>query len=97
MTSPDLQKFCKLILAVVENDRVRPPWFWSGFGLCSNAQNYDNHYGTDVLHQIRFLTDFEIYPFNGLGFADYHDEKRMGKTYENEQRLAFLRKHAGEE
>lgn len=93
MTNPDLKKFCNEMLLALDG-KVIPHWFHSGFALCTNAGRYDQRHETMVYSTLAEMFDGDSYPFNDGNERDYRHERWNGLFYQNEKRMAFLKKYA---
>lgn len=91
--SDALNIFCKAILVSLGEDDS-PPWFNKGHGLCSNALAFDLRFTENLHQELEEMFGGEEFPFNDGSSSKYVNERSAKKFYENEKRLAFLRKYA---
>lgn len=90
-----LQDFCREILKILETGE-ESEWFDKRFGLCRNALSYDDfNFHRPTYYAVKDALGWgSEYPFNNDQDWFYQQESINGTLYKNEERLAFLRKHA---
>lgn len=94
--SEELTAFYREILAWIEAGQPDHRNFRAYTGLCTNLifSPYDHHaVGVEMSEQFSFAGLNKQFPFNG-DVTSYRLEGEAYSTYQNPQRLAWIRKHA---
>lgn len=81
---------------------INPHGFSIGYGLCTNLELYCrstkssiSDFTSELLTQFTKNELAEVYPFNSSPYQlTYAAESYLGKLYENEKRLDWIKKHA---